>query len=89
MIAFAWSAVGAIDLFYYRRLLQGAVAALMDLERKSSLLNLSTRIEEFAASGSRWSPWVFYLGGLAPLLGIIAWAIHNLATLPPEVPLNL
>jgi hypothetical protein len=76
-------------LFYYRRLLQGAVDAIIELERKSSLLNLSTRIEAFAVSGSKWSPWVFYLAGLAPLLGIIAWAIYNLATLPPEVPLNV
>jgi hypothetical protein len=89
VIAFAWVAVGAIDLFYYRRLLQGAVDAIIELERKSSLLNLSTRIEAFAVSGSKWSPWVFYLAGLAPLLGIIAWAIYNLATLPPEVPLNV
>jgi hypothetical protein len=89
VIAFAWVAVAAIDLFYYRRLLQGAVNAIIELERRSSLVNLSTRIEEFAASGSRWAPWVFYLGGLTPLLGIIGWAIYNLATLPPEVPLSL
>jgi hypothetical protein len=28
VIAFAWLAVGAIDLFYYSRLLQGAVVPL-------------------------------------------------------------
>lgn len=89
VIAFAWVAVAAIDLFYYRRLLQGAVDAIIELERKSRLLNLSTRIEEFAAGGSRWAPWVFYSGGLVPLLGIIGWAVYNLATLPAEVPLNL
>ncbi len=84
VIGFAWLAVAAIDLFYYRRLLEGAVAAIIEMERKSRLLNLSTRIEDFAGTGSRWSPWLFYLAGLTPLLGIIAWAIYNLATLPPE-----
>jgi hypothetical protein len=69
--------------------LQGAVTAIVELERKASLLNLSSRIEDFAARGSKWSPWLFYLAGLAPLVGIIGWAVYNLTTLPPEVPLNL
>jgi hypothetical protein len=86
MLAFAWIGVASIDIFYYRRLLKGAVDAILALERESGGLNLSTKIEERAHWGGNWAPWVFYICGLLPLLGIISWAICQLSALPDDVP---
>lgn len=47
-----WIAIWFLDIFYYNRLLTGAVAALLELEKKSetdhyvSCINMSTRIEQ-------------------------------------------
>lgn len=40
------TAAAALDLFYYDRLLQGAVDALVDYEHKHPQINLSTLIEK-------------------------------------------
>ena len=85
VLAFGWVGVACIDLFYYRRLLQGAVDAILDLEsRTGGRILLSTQIEDRARRGSDVMPWVFYSLGLIPVLGIIGWAIYQLANLPPE-----
>jgi hypothetical protein len=79
-----WVGVACIDLFYYRRLLQGAVEAILDLESQVHQISLSTRIEKKAQRGSTITPWLFYLSGLLPLVLILAWAIFQLQHLPAE-----
>jgi hypothetical protein len=79
VLAFGWVAVACIDLFYYRRLLQGAVDAILDLERRTDgRITLSLKIEERAKGGADVMPWVFYLLGLVPVVGIIGWAAYQL-----------
>jgi hypothetical protein len=70
-----WIGIAAIDLFYYRRLLHGAVDCLLRLEKSSGgTLDLSTTIEETTKSGGRWMPWVFYALGGSPLIALLWWA---------------
>jgi hypothetical protein len=76
---FGWIGVAVIDLFYYRKLLRGAVDALLALEGQHETLTLSTIIEKRAAGGHGWTPWVFYCIGAVPLIGLIGWAWYNLA----------
>lgn len=78
VLALVWIGVAVIDLFYYRRLLKGAVKSLLALEKSNPRIQLSTHIEDVAARGSVWAPWVFYACGLLPLLVIASWAIYNL-----------
>ena len=84
VLAFAWVGVALIDLFYYRRLLQGAVNALLAIEKENPRITLSTAIEHEASSASTVTPWVFYVCGLIPLLAIIGWAVNQLLGLPAE-----
>jgi hypothetical protein len=84
VLTFAWVGVGLIDLFYYRRLLQGAVKALLAIERDNPRITLSTTIENEAASASTITPWVFYVCGLIPLLVIMGRAIVQLYGLPVD-----
>jgi hypothetical protein len=86
VLTFAWMGVALIDLLYYRRLLQGAVKALLAIEKANPHITLSTLIEQEASCASKITPWVFYGCGLLPLLGIIGWALVQLASLPPEPP---
>jgi hypothetical protein len=86
VISCGWVAVAIVDLFYYRRLLEGAVKALLDLEKQVESISLSTRIECHAASGALWTAVVLYTLGLAPLLLIAAWAIYQLGNVPPPPP---
>ena len=84
MLTFGWLGVACIDLFYYRRLLQGAVDAILELETQVKAISLSTKIEAKARPGSEIAPWMFYISGLLPLLLIIVWAIFQLSSLPAE-----
>ena len=84
MLTFAWVAVGLIDLVYYRRLLRGAVDAILEVEKAHPQLTLSTQIEQRAAAGSVYGPILFYATGLVPLLGIVWWAWSQLGSLPSE-----
>ena len=86
VLSFAWIGVGLIDLFYYRRLLQGAVRAILLIERDNPRIALSTLIENEAASASTVAPWVFYGCGLVPLLTIMIWAMWQLVASPLEQP---
>lgn len=92
VLTFAWVAVGLIDLLYYRKLLEGAVAALIELEKKyqGGAITFSTRVAHSADRGARLAPWLFYGFGLIPLMLIISWAIYQLVGLPPgsEVPID-
>src|SRR5437868_3790624 len=55
--AVAWTAAACLDLLYYSRLLEGAVKAIIDLERDTKI-QLSTSIRREV--GSYWPAWVFY-----------------------------
>lgn len=79
-------AVACIDLFYYRRLLQGAVTAILDIEAQTAgRIALSTKIEERAKRGAEIMPWVFYVLGLLPVIAIVGWAIYQLGHVPADV----
>lgn len=86
LFASAWVGVAAIDLFYYRRLLKGAVDALIDLEKRTPLITLSTTIENRAKVGGIVMPYVFYAAGFLPLLVIMAYALWRLCQLAGGVP---
>jgi hypothetical protein len=79
-LAAVWVGVASIDLFYYRTLLRGAVAALLKLEEKHPNIKLSTEIEEWAKGGAKVGPYVFYLSAMLPLVAIIAWSWCMLAS---------
>ena len=81
VLTFGWVGVALIDLFYYRRLLRGAVNALLAIEKSHPTITLSTAIENEAATASVVTPWIFYLCGLIPLVVIIWWAVSQLAGL--------
>lgn len=74
VLTFGWIGVGIIDLFYYRRLLQGSVDAILRLESQMKTIDLSTAIENKAGRGGEIAPWIFYACGLLPLLVIMGWA---------------
>jgi len=78
LLASGWVGVAVLDLFYYRKLLTGAVSTLIDLEKKMPDVQLSTEIERQARNGARWAPWAFYVLGVLPLLGFIGWALLQL-----------
>lgn len=86
VLTFAWVAVALIDLLYYRKLLEGAVRALLQLEEKyqrGGAITFSTQVDHSASRGAKLAPWLFYGFGLVPLLLIIGWAIYQLMGLPP------
>lgn len=86
MLAFVWIGVACIDLFYYRKLLTGAVESILDLEKSTPAVQLSTKIEQHAERAAQWVPWVFYIAGFIPLVLITGWAIYNLNVVPPATP---
>ena len=80
VLFFGWIAVACIDLFYYRRLLAGAVESLLALERRTPDIRLSTDIERAAKRGGELAPRVFYGFGLLPIIVLIVWAGYNLVS---------
>ena len=81
LFTLVWIGVALIDLAYYRRLLTGAVRALLDLEARTADLKLSTKIEAIAENPAKWGPYAFYLSGFIPLVGIVIWAVISLSRL--------
>lgn len=84
VFAVAWSGIAALDLFYYSKLLKGAVAAIRRLERVYKpvpKVDLSTSIESHVGWGEH-APWFFY-GSILLLLGATAvwsrWKYRGLA----------
>ena len=59
-ISFVWIGIWALDRFYYQRLLKGAVSRIVELERWTPSLRLSTRIEEHVMQRGRSARGVFY-----------------------------
>ena len=80
----AWVGVALIDLFYYRKLLSGAVDAIEEVETATRDIRLSRLIERRARTGGKWAPFVFYACGWLPLLGTVWWAFYQLCVLPQE-----
>ena len=75
-LALFWIAIFCLDLFYYNKLLIGAVGALLDLEEKSKHsgfdgLNMSTRIAAEFKVRSRLASF----GGVLAFYGIVLFAI--------------
>lgn len=76
---FFWVAIFCLDIFYYNRLLIGAVSAIIELESKSASgeavgINMSTLIEaEFRSPAlrSKISSFKGVLGFYAIVLGVI------------------
>lgn len=52
-------ALASLDIFYYDRLLRGAVSALLDLEMKHPQIRLSTHIEAVVGDGKYAVRWVY------------------------------
>jgi hypothetical protein len=81
-----WLGLGALDLFYYRKLLSGAVKELLEFEKKNAVrgkpIRMSTTIEKHAESGGKFGPWIFYALGAAPLCFILAYACCKLSQGP-------
>jgi hypothetical protein len=61
-------AAAVLDLFYYRLLLEGAVNALLDLERKNPDIQISTEIERAVGHG-KYVIFPVYAGLLLTLGG--------------------
>jgi hypothetical protein len=61
-----------LDVFYYNRLLQGAVAGLPEFERQHPEIQMSTRID--ATVGYGWlAVWIAYGSMLVSLAGFVLW----------------
>jgi hypothetical protein len=59
------AAAAALDLFYYNRLLRGAVDELLSFERLHPAISMSSRIEAVVGAGRDTISWVY-----AALLGV-------------------
>jgi hypothetical protein len=75
-LALFWIAIWCLDLLYYNRMLMGAVAALIDLEKKSKGLNLdgidmSTTIAEGFGTKIKYVS----IRGVVAFYGIVLFAI--------------
>ena len=69
----------ALDLFYYNRLLRGAVAALLEFERNHPGINMSTRIDESAGCG-KYIAWAAYGWMVLMLVLASAWSWRHQPT---------
>lgn len=82
-IAILWLAVWAIDLLYYHRLLLGAVAELLRLERESNgVVRLSTSIGAKAERG--WDTVARTLFYALPLAALITTGVISYKHAPSE-----
>jgi len=78
---FVWIGLATLDLFYYRKLLEGAVEELLSLESQIHI-KMSTTIERFAKAGGKHAPVFFYVLGAAPLIFILGYGIIKLNSQP-------
>lgn len=62
------SAAASLDIFYYNKLLQGAVDALMEYEKRHPDYYMSTKIEASVTGRGMTAIWCAYLAILLPLL---------------------
>lgn len=86
-LMFAWVAIFILDYFYYHRLLQGAVVAIISLERSTKdmipSIEISTKIENEIGRPETpaprvWAVLIFYGIVLVMLLGMCFYSLHNL-----------
>jgi hypothetical protein len=68
------AAAAALDVFYYKRLLRGAVDELLEFERVHAGIRMSTRIDAVVGPGRDTIHWVY--GSLLSVLGL--WVIGSL-----------
>ena len=71
------AAAASLDLFYYDRLLKGAVAGLLELEAQNPTIQMSTRIEAVVGHGKDtiWYAYGFILSALGLFVGW-SWIQH-------------
>ncbi len=69
------TAAAILDIFYYNRLLEGAVIALLEYERNNPNFYMSTRIHQRAGGWNFWIIVGWYASILLPisLFGLFAW----------------
>jgi hypothetical protein len=86
LVLIAWCTLWMIDLFYYCKLLRGAVNSLLRIERESGgLIDLSTNIERLFRPPDEnetrlnWPLWAFYGPIAAFLLAVTAFSIWKAA----------
>jgi hypothetical protein len=81
LLAIAWVALAALDIFYYRLLLRGAVETIRSLEETFPPgYRMSKTIDRFADRGSKWCPPAFYV---LILIGLILGCGWSRANAPP------
>ena len=67
------AATASLDVFYYNRLLTGAVRALLEFEAKHPEIQMSTRIEDIVGPG-KYTIWWSYAMVLAALGAFGVWS---------------
>jgi hypothetical protein len=84
LVLIAWCTLWMIDLFYYCKLLRGAVNSLLRLERESGgTIDLSTNIERLFRPPDEhetrlnWPLWAFYGPIAAFLLVVTVFSIYK------------
>ncbi len=95
LLSIFWIAVWVLDLGYYNRLLAGAVAALLTIEKNSvgaksvDRIELSTKIEETVKSGqvtNNFCRIMFYVIVCAALVGCFGFSAYDLVFVPRAAP---
>ena len=80
VLAVTWAAAAVLDIFYYSRLLDGAVQAIRTLEKRNPDIQLSTTIEQSVnGPNAVWitgthAVWFFYGIVFVFLLSLAVWA---------------
>jgi hypothetical protein len=63
-----------LDIFYYSRLLDGAVEELIQFEKSHSSINMSTRIAATVDGGARYAVCIWYATVIIPLVLFTVWS---------------
>lgn len=71
------SAAGYLDLAYYSKLLEGAVAALLDLEKSIPQIKMSTQIAEHVGEKGLRAACYWYAALIGPLTVLCLWSQYK------------
>jgi hypothetical protein len=75
-LAVLLAALASLDVFYYTKLLEGAVQALLEFERQHPQIQMSTRIEQIVGWG-KYTVWFAYGIVLGGLLAFSWWSLRQ------------
>jgi hypothetical protein len=77
IILILFSSAAILDIFYYDKLLQGAIDVLLQFELKHPEINMSTHIESTFSDRGLWVIYTVYgsIIGLLTIFTIWSWAI--------------